>query len=143
MLGVPALIGDVGDLSWVEVFAVFAVSHLVGDFALQTEWQARHKRGGLGGDRTSRRALIAHVRSYTLAFVPAFVWLLDGSALTLIALAVLLFVTHLVQDDGRLLERYMRSVKRADPDEHRVLTAAVDQTLHFVVLFGLALLAVA
>src|SRR5215207_1947283 len=47
MLGAPALIGDAGGLTWFEVFAVFAVSHLVGDFALQTEWQARHKRGGL------------------------------------------------------------------------------------------------
>jgi hypothetical protein len=27
-------------MPWVEVFVVFFVSHLVGDFALQTEWQA-------------------------------------------------------------------------------------------------------
>jgi hypothetical protein len=127
---------------WVEVFAVFAVSHLVGDFALQTEWQARNKRGGLGGDRTSRRALVAHVRNYTLAFVPAFVWLLDGSPLAVIAVAGLLVATHLVQDDGRLVDRYMRAVKGVDSQEHPVLTAAVDQTLHVVVLFGLAFVAV-
>jgi len=36
-------------VSWVEVFAVFVVSHLVGDFLIQTEWQASHKLGGLGG----------------------------------------------------------------------------------------------
>ena len=61
---------------WVEVLVVFLVCHLVGDFALQTEWQAQHKRDGLGGDPTARRALLAHVSTYTLAFVPAFVWLL-------------------------------------------------------------------
>jgi hypothetical protein len=46
---------------WVEVFAVVLVSHAVGDFLLQTEWQATHKRGGLGQDPVRRRALLAHV----------------------------------------------------------------------------------
>ena len=50
---------------WVEVLVVFLVSHLVGDFALQTEWQAQNKRDGLGGDPTARRALLAHVLTYT------------------------------------------------------------------------------
>ena len=31
-------------MAWVEVFAVFLVSHLTGDYLLQTDWQARHKR---------------------------------------------------------------------------------------------------
>ena len=62
-------------MSWVEVFAVFCVSHAVGDFLLQTEFQAVHKRGGLGGDATARRALLAHTLSYTLAFVPALAWI--------------------------------------------------------------------
>ncbi|GAC1527494.1 MAG: hypothetical protein NVS2B6_15260 [Thermoleophilaceae bacterium] len=35
---------------WVEVFVVLAVSHVVGDYALQTDWQATNKRGGLGSD---------------------------------------------------------------------------------------------
>ena len=56
---------------WVEAFLLFAVSHLVGDFILQTDWQAHHKHGGLGRNPTSRRALISHVATYTLAFVPA------------------------------------------------------------------------
>ena len=34
-------------MPWVEVFAVFFVSHQVGDYLLQTDWQAMHKRGGL------------------------------------------------------------------------------------------------
>ena len=31
-------------MNWVSVFARFVVSHLVGDYLLQTDWQARHKR---------------------------------------------------------------------------------------------------
>ncbi|MGH2802932.1 MAG: hypothetical protein ACRDL4_07785, partial [Thermoleophilaceae bacterium] len=64
-------------MPWVEVFAAFVVCHLVGDYLLQTDWQARHKRGGLGPDPQSRRALASHIASYTLAFVPALVWLSD------------------------------------------------------------------
>ena len=122
---------------------MFVVCHLVGDFALQTEWQASHKFGGLGADRTARRALFAHVTTYTLAFVPAFVWLWSESGALVFALAALLFVTHVIEDDGRLLHRYIRAVKRTDPLAHQMVTVAIDQTFHLLVLFGLALLAVA
>ena len=128
---------------WVEVFAVFLVCHLVGDFAFQTEWQARNKFRGLGRDGTARRALLMHVTTYTLAFVPAFVWLWDESGAIIVAVAALLFVTHAIEDDGRLLHGYMRRVKRTDPAEHQMVAVALDQTFHVVVLFGLALLAVA
>ena len=130
---------------WVEVLVVFLVCHLVGDFALQTEWQAQHKRHGLGRDPTARRALLAHVSTYTLAFVPAFVWLLaeDVSIGLVAAIAVLLFVTHLVQDDGRLLDQYIRHVKHTEAASHPTVTAALDQSFHVVVLFGLSILAVA
>ena len=126
-------------MEWTEVFLVFLVSHLVGDFALQTEWQAGHKRGGLGADPTARRALVAHVATYTLVFVPAFVWLWDELGAGVFAAAALVFGTHLVQDDGRLLDSYVIHVKRTDPRNHPAVVVAVDQTLHVVVLFALAL----
>lgn len=126
-------------MEWTEAFLVFLVAHLVGDFGLQTEWQAEHKRGGLGHDRTARRALFAHVTVYTLVFVPAFVWLWDDIGAGVLALAAVIFVTHLVQDDGRLLDRYAVSIKRTNPRNHPAVMVAVDQTLHLVVLFALAL----
>lgn len=128
-------------VEWSEVFIVFAVSHLVGDFALQTKWQAQHKRGGLGRDPEARRALAAHVLTYTLAFVPAFVWLWDDVGAGVLVLAALVAATHAVQDDGRLIEAYARTVKRISPADHPVLMLAVDQTFHMVVLLALALLA--
>jgi hypothetical protein len=128
---------------WTEVFAVFLVSHLVGDFAFQTEWQARHKRRGLGHDAVSRRALMTHVSTYMLAFIPAFAWLWDPGAGLVLAAAGLLFTTHLVQDDGRLLDAYLRRVKHTDPRVHPLVAAALDQTFHVVVLFGLAILVLA
>jgi hypothetical protein len=46
-----------------------------------------------------------------------------------------------VQDDGRALNAYLRRVKRTDPVKHPAVLAAADQSLHAVVLLGLAQLA--
>ena len=128
-------------MSWVEIFAVFVVCHLVGDFVLQTDWQAQHKHGGLGKDPVSRRALASHIAFYGLAFLPAFVWLATdiGGWVVLVALAVI--VPHWVQDDGRLLALYMRRVKKTQCAETDFVYIAVDQTFHVLALFALALAA--
>ena len=128
-------------MPWVELLAVFVVSHAVGDFLLQTEWQATHKRGGLGRDREARRALLWHVATYTLAFVPALAWLageLGPGALAAVAAGIAL--PHLVQDDGRLLGAYVVADKHTSP-QPGMLLLAVDQSFHLLVLFGLAVAA--
>jgi len=126
---------------WVELFPVLVVSHLAGDFLLQTGWQARNKHGGLGRDPVARRALFSHVLLYVLVFVPALVWIADtrggGSAA---AAAALIAGPHLVQDDGRLLRRYMLAIKHTDPESEPVVAVMVDQSLHFAVLLLIALL---
>jgi hypothetical protein len=126
-------------MPWVEVFAAFVVCHLVGDYLLQTDWQALHKRGGLGPDPLARRALFSHIVTYTLAFVPALVWLADDIGAWAIATAALIGVPHWVQDDGRLLAAYIVRVKHTDPARHPSVAAAADQTFHFVALFLVAL----
>ena len=128
-------------MPWVEVFVVFFVSHEVGDYLLQTEWQARHKRGGLFSPGVRRRALLSHIATYTLAFVPALIWLADtiswGAA---VGVAALIAIPHLIQDDGRLLAEYARRVKKVDLIANPLLGAALDQAFHFVTLFLTALL---
>jgi hypothetical protein len=130
-------------VSWVEIFAVFVVSHALGDYLLQTDWQATHKRGGLGRDRDARRALLSHVATYTLAFVPAGVWLggdggLSGGGLALLAAGI--YVPHMVQDDGRLLTAYIRTVKGTGAAQMREVFTAVDQSFHLITLFATALI---
>jgi hypothetical protein len=125
---------------WVEIFAVFLVSHVVGDYLLQTDWQATNKRGGLSGDPVARRALFSHVTTYTLAFVPAGIWLADDmSALGLLALAAGLALPHLVEDDGRLLTRYVTTVKGPGAAGTPAVYQLVDQSFHLVTLFATAL----
>jgi hypothetical protein len=126
---------------WVEIFSVFIVCHLVGDYVFQTEWQAANKIGGLGPDPVARRALSAHVVMYTLAFLPALVWLADDLGAKVLLLAALIAIPHFVQDDRRLLDLYMRRVKRCDPPSVPAVRAAVDQAFHVLTLFAVALAA--
>lgn len=126
-------------MAWVELFAVFVVSHLAGDYLLQTDWQARHKRGGLGADPVARRALLGHIATYTLAFVPALVWVASDVGALAVAAAAAIALPHLVQDDGRLIGAYVRRVKGAGVSDNVIVTAAVDQTFHLLALFALAL----
>jgi Protein of unknown function (DUF3307) len=120
---------------------VFFVSHLVGDYLLQTEWQALHKRGGLTGTPEMRRALLSHIATYTVAFIPGLVWLARADHFWVFGVAALVAIPHLIQDDGTLLYRYSLAVKKADIQENPSLGAAVDQSFHLLSLFGLALLA--
>ena len=125
-------------MTWVEVFIAFVVSHLVGDYLLQTDWQALNKRGGLTWHACpARRALFTHVGTYTLAFVPAFV--VSDLGVELVWVVPAIAIPHLVQDDGRLLHGYMKRVKHLDPTGNLAVSIAVDQTFHLVALLAVAL----
>jgi hypothetical protein len=128
-------------MPWVEIFAVFVISHLAGDYILQTEWQALNKRGGLTGSRTMRRALVSHIVSYTLAFVPGLIWLWGSLHAGVLLVAALIAIPHLIQDDGRLLYSYAKTFKKADIIANPSLGAALDQSFHLLALFLLALVA--
>jgi Protein of unknown function (DUF3307) len=127
-------------VNWVSVFTAFLVAHMVGDYLFQTDWQARHKRGGLSGDRVAFKALVSHVATYTLAFVPALIWIGDqlDAGWALLA-AALIFLPHLVLDDGRFVRAYLANVKRAEGFDVG-LAASVDQSFHVLSLFLVALL---
>jgi len=127
-------------VSWVSVLAGFLVAHMVGDYLLQTDWQARNKRGGLGADPVARRALLTHVTTYTLAFLPALVWIgVELDPVWGVVAGVLIFVPHLMIDDGRLVSLYLVRVKRAD-GLNVGLAASVDQSFHVLSLWLVAML---
>ena len=126
-------------MSWVSVLAGFFVAHMVGDYLLQTDWQARHKTGGLGRNAAARRALFAHVATYTLAFVPALIWIGDELSIGWAILAgALVALPHLLIDDGRIVGLYLARVKHAEPDPR--IAAPVDQAFHALSLCIVALL---
>ncbi len=131
-------------MTWSALLIAFMVCHLVGDYLLQTDWQARHKARGLGPDPLARRALLAHTAAYTAAFVPALAWLAGSAGAGAAALAgVLVAAPHLVVDDGRLVEWYVRRVKGVRGAAQGGLLTQVDQSLHVVSLWTVAVLATA
>jgi hypothetical protein len=126
-------------VNWVSVFTAFLVAHMVGDYLFQTDWQARHKRGGLSGG-VAARALFSHVSTYTLAFLPALVWIAEEITPGWALLAAgLIFLPHLVLDDGRFVRAYLANVKRV-PGFDVSVAASVDQSFHVLSLFLVALL---
>src|SRR5947209_11254901 len=127
-------------MPWAEIFEVFVVSHLLGDYLLQTEWQAVNKRGGLTGTWVQRRALLSHIVTYTLAYVPSLIWLWSSLHGWVFGIAAVIAIPHLIQDDGRLLARYSLTVKKADITRNLSLSAALDQSFHLIALFLTALL---
>jgi Protein of unknown function (DUF3307) len=128
-------------MPWAEIFEVFVVSHLLGDYLLQTEWQAVNKRGGLTGTWVQRRALLSHIVTYTLAYVLSLIWLWSSLHGWVFGIAAVIAIPHLIQDDGRLLARYSLTVKKADITRNLSLSAALDQSFHLIALFLTALLA--
>jgi hypothetical protein len=131
-------------VSWVAVFAVFIVCHLAGDFLFQTDWQAQHKYGGLGGDPVRRRALVSHISTYGIAFLPALVWIgFETELWRAVMAAIVILVPHLIQDDGRLLDDYMVRIKGPGSLASPGIRVACDQSFHVLALFGAALLIVA
>ena len=128
-------------MDWGEVFIVLLVSHLAGDFLLQTEWQALNKAGGLGRSLEARRALRNHALTYTLAYVPGLVWIgVERSPVLAVGLALLVTIPHVIVDDGRLLTRWLHTVKHS-PEPAPGLRIMVDQSFHLVLLLPVALLA--
>jgi hypothetical protein len=129
-------------MTWSSVLLALFVAHVVGDILFQTDWEAVNKLGGLRA-RTSARALLTHVTTYTIAFVPVFVWVANNrGAGRALAVAALVALPHLLIDDGRLVRFWLERVKGAQRPAVG-LTIAVDQAFHVVCLLGVALLAAA
>jgi hypothetical protein len=127
-------------MTWPAVLGAFLVCHLSGDFLLQTEWQALTKVQGLGTVE-GRRALRNHVATYTLVFLPPLIWIAnDRSVLGAIGVAALIALPHVAVDDGRLVARWLTTVKHA-PRATPGLRLMVDQSFHIVCLLGAALVA--
>ena len=125
-----------------STFADFFVSHHIGDYLLQTDFQALKKKGGLGVDDESRRALFHHGLTYMAAFVPALLGVARRTSLPrALGVAALIGLPHMAIDDGRLVNAYMTKVKRTPADVDADLTARVDQSMHLVCLWVAAMVA--
>ena len=125
---------------WPAVLLSLLASHLAGDVLVQTEWQAVNKVGGLREMR-SRKALLAHICAYTASFVPALVWIGRRTSVErALTVAGAVAIPHLLVDDGRLVDVWLREVKRTQQPPP-ALIVAVDQSFHVICLLGAAVVA--
>lgn len=115
------------------IFEILVVAHVVGDWLLQTEWQAVNKT-------RSWRALMSHVLVYhavLLALVGMKVGYRDSS---LYLIVVSLAVVHGFLDRNWPLVWLMRTLRiTVLRTPERWLTVAVDQAVHLVLLAAAAL----
>jgi hypothetical protein len=127
-------------MNWTSRFADLLAAHAVGDFLLQTDWQAQNKRGGLAQNATSRQALAGHVAVYTLACAPVLAGIARGRGGRLAALAAVgIALPHAILDDGRLLARWAHWGKRLEEAEAPGnVMLMVDQSVHLLCLWALA-----
>ncbi len=122
-------------MTWPALFGVFLLSHLFGDFLLQTDWQAGNKQAGLRERGEHLRALSSHALLYTVAFVPALIWIgIESGALVAVAVAAGIGVPHAIVDDGTLVGAWIRRVKHVHGTPSTVVRLGVDQSSHVLAL---------
>ena len=104
-----------------SLFDKLLVGHLVGDFLLQTEWQALNKG-------TNYRALFSHIVVYALILFGVLASEFGFQNMLVYLMVVMLAGSHALIDRGWPVVRYMKAFRlivRRKPE--RWLVIAVDQ----------------
>jgi hypothetical protein len=115
--------------------AWFVVAHFVGDYLIQTEYEALNKAQG----RFWNRALVVHCLKYTACFIPA----LLAYQVSLIWLLPVL-ATHLLFDRRWLIVLWRKYINRNSDEGIKQtfwLTIMVDQIFHVLVIVAIVCLA--
>jgi fatty acid desaturase len=110
------------------IFEGLLIAHLLGDWLLQTEWQAQNKR-------TNWLALLSHVAVYhAIVFIILFFgFKLDVVRVIVAVGALALF--HIILDKQDPVRWYMRTFRlTVTRTPERWLMVAVDQSIHLVLL---------
>ena len=103
----------------------YLIGHLVGDYLLQTDWQAGNKKSpGLIG----WLACLSHCLVWTLSVLLFTGW-------WNLNLAILVFLSHLVLDRTKFIAWYVRIVKKS---RDQWLNIICDNALHLVFLWLIA-----
>lgn len=113
---------------YMTIFTWLVLGHFIGDWMLQNDWMARHKRG-----RWWSSQCIIHCLVYSITILVV-AWLASGSALTLYQVSLLfgsVLVTHWLIDGFNLAYHWGRIINQTEIGFVRIV---VDQTMHLLVL---------
>lgn len=112
-------------MSLVIIFGVL-FSHFIGDFVLQTDWQAKNKS-------TNNKALISHTLTYTL------VWLVLGlcfywdNLYSVLLFCLITFLAHTLTD--YITSRINTKLWKKGDVHNFFVSVGFDQVLHYIQLF--------
>ena len=111
-----------------SLFDKLLVAHLVGDWLLQTEWQALNK----GKDY---RALFSHVAVYALIMLGVLVADFGFQNIYVYVVVAMLAGTHAFLDRGWPVIRFMKALRLiVERKPERWLMISIDQVLHISLL---------
>ncbi|KMP19392.1 DUF3307 domain-containing protein [Bacillus paranthracis] len=117
----------------VSLFIVLYIGHKIGDYLLQTDYQAVNKKDNW-------IALISHCFTYTLAvsiMAYVFVGFFNWTAI------FILFISHIIIDRKIFLNWWAKNIKRIrDTEEPAVQPGLIelDQAFHYIILFIISFL---
>jgi hypothetical protein len=94
------------------------LAHMIGDFLIQNEWMASHKKN-------NSWVAFVHVVAYLLPF------LLTGLLWWQI---VLIGLTHFLQDRSSFVDWFVRTWKRIPSGEGGIIPLIVDQVFHLIMI---------
>ncbi|MDA8336424.1 MAG: DUF3307 domain-containing protein [Peptococcaceae bacterium] len=103
----------------------YLIGHLVGDYLLQTKWQAAHKKApGL----TGWSACLVHCSLWTMSVLFFTGW-------WKVELAILVFVSHLILDRTHFVSWFL---KVSGKERDGWLVIVIDNTIHLLFLWLIA-----
>ena len=117
----------------VSLFIVLYIGHKIGDYLLQTDYQAVNKKDNW-------IALISHCFIYTLAvsiMAYVFVGFFNWTAI------FILFISHIIIDRKVFLNWWAKNIKRIrDTEEPAVQPGLIelDQAFHYIIVFIISFL---
>jgi len=112
-----------------SLFDKLLVAHLVGDWLLQTEWQALNKG-------KNYRALFSHIAIYSVVMFAAILVAGFGLENIRVYIAVAMFaLTHAFLDRGWFVPRFLKAFRMiVERKPERWMMMVVDQIFHIVTL---------
>lgn len=116
------------------IFEGLLIAHLLGDWLLQTEWQAQNKQHNCA-------ALMVHVAIYHTVVLAVLVFGFKFTNLETVAVVMALAVLHMILDRRTAVIWIMRRLRlTVERQPERWLLIAVDQSLHLLLLGAAALI---
>ena len=111
-----------------SLFDKLLVAHLVGDWLLQTEWQALNKS-------RDYRALFSHVSIYSAVMLSVLVVDFGFRNIYVYAVIVMFWLSHALLDRGGFVIPFMKTLRMiVDREPQRWLTMMTDQILHILII---------